>query len=188
VEIYLIGTNPRDIKKRWHLKWIPAPLANLFYLSHSRSLFSFLSASRPNSRYHGLFCIHSFTSLQPCSAITPAILRSSSEKLLFTVGCLFCVAVQLMVIIFNLAVISVFHCLIRFCKGWNKHIYYRVQLFIPVGSLSILASLFGPFLKVLNTRHEFIPLGDFFKHINVLFGQCRKERGPSARRKSQYGP
>ena len=43
-------------------------------------LFSCLSASRPssNSLYHGLFCIHSFTSLQSCSAITPAILRSSS--------------------------------------------------------------------------------------------------------------
>lgn len=50
------------------------------YLSHSRSLRSCISASRPssNSLYHGLFCIHSFTSLQPCSAITPAILRSSS--------------------------------------------------------------------------------------------------------------
>ena len=50
------------------------------YLSHSLSLRSCLSTSRPssNSLYHGLFCIHSFTSLQPCSAITPAILRSSS--------------------------------------------------------------------------------------------------------------
>ena len=37
---------------------------------------------------------------------------SSSEKVLFTAGCLFCVAVQLMVIIFNLAVISVFDCFV----------------------------------------------------------------------------
>ena len=118
----------------WHKKTldfpkrIPAPLANLLYLSHSRSLFSCLSVSRPssNSLYHGLFCIHSFTSLQPCSAITPAILRSSSggrtfkhlaylsssEKVFFTVGCLLCISVQQMVIIFNLAVISVFDCFI----------------------------------------------------------------------------
>lgn len=60
-------------------------------LSLPFSLFSCLSASRPssNSLYHGLFCIHSFSYLQPCSAITPAILRSSSEKVLFTVGCFF---------------------------------------------------------------------------------------------------
>lgn len=37
---------------------------------------------------------------------------SSSEEMLFTVGCLFCVFVQHMVILLNLIVISVFDCLI----------------------------------------------------------------------------
>ena len=95
--------------------------------------------------------------------------------MLFTVGCLFCVAVQLMIIIFNLAVISVFDCLVRVCKSRNKHIDYRIQLFIPVGSLGILATLFGPLLKVLNTWHKFFPLGDFFQNIDILFGQRRKK-------------
>lgn len=37
---------------------------------------------------------------------------SSSEKVLFTVGCLFCLPVQLIIIIFNLTVISVFDCFV----------------------------------------------------------------------------
>lgn len=95
---------------------------------------------------------------------------SSSEKVLFTVDCLFCVSVQRIVILLNLAVISVFDCFVRVCKGCSKQINYQIQLFIPVGSLGILASFFSPFLEILNTWHEFFPLGDFFKHIDVLFG------------------
>jgi 2,3-bisphosphoglycerate-independent phosphoglycerate mutase len=60
-------------------------------------------------------------------------------------------------------------------KGGNKHIDYWIQLSITISVLSIPASLFCPFLEVLNTRHEFFPLGDFFKHIDVLFGQRRKK-------------
>ena len=149
----------------------------IYFTSPIPSLFSFLSASHPssNSLYQGLFCIHSFTSLQPCSAITPAILRSSSEKVLFTVGCLLRVPVQLIVIIFNLAVISIFDCLVRVCESSNKQIDYRIQLSITISILSIAASLLGPLLKVLNARHEFIPLGNLLKDIDVLFSQCRKK-------------
>ena len=100
---------------------------------------------------------------------------SSSEKVLFAIHCLFCVSVQRMVILLNLTVISVFDCLIWICKSSNKQIDYRIQLAITISVLGITASLFGPFLKVLNTRHKFFPLGDFFKDIDVLFGQRRKE-------------
>lgn len=41
----------------------------------------------------------------------------SPKESLFAIHCLFCVAVQLVVILLNLAVVSVFDCLIRFCKG-----------------------------------------------------------------------
>lgn len=62
-----------------------------------------------------------------------------------------------------------------FLYPFNVLSYCLIWLFIPVGSLGILASFFSPFLEILNTWHEFFPLGDFFKHIDVLFGQRRKE-------------
>ena len=99
----------------------------------------------------------------------------SPKESLFAIHCLFCVPVQLMVILLNLAVISIFDCLVRVCKSCKKQIDYRIQLSITISVLSIEASLLGPFLKVLNTRHEFIPLGNLFKDIDVLFSQCRKE-------------
>ena len=72
--------------KLQHCRTLPIPVmfsnvkSCLNLLSLPFPLFSCLSASRPssNSLYHGLFWIHFFSSLQPCSAITPAILRSSS--------------------------------------------------------------------------------------------------------------
>lgn len=57
----------------------------------------------------------------------------------------------------------------------NKQIDYQIQLSITISVLSIAASLLGPFLKVLNARHKFIPLGDFLQNDNVLFSQCRKK-------------
>lgn len=62
-----------------------------------------------------------------------------------------------------------------FLYPFNVLSYCLIWLFIPVGSLDILASFFSPFLEILNTWHEFFPLGDFFKHTDVLFGQRRKE-------------
>ena len=90
--------------KLQHYRTLPRPVmfsnvkSCLKLLSLPFSLFSCLSASRPssNSQYHELFCINSCTSLKPCSAITPVILQNSSEKILFTVGCFFCITVQLL--------------------------------------------------------------------------------------------
>ena len=106
--------------KLQHCRTLPIPVmfnnvkSCLKLLSLPFSLFSCLSDSRPssNSQYHELFCINSCTSLKPCSAITPVILQNSSEKILFTVGCFFCITVQLVVILLNLTVISIFDCLI----------------------------------------------------------------------------
>ena len=74
--------------KLQHYRTLPRPVmfsnvkSCLKLLSLPFSLFSCLSASRPssNSLYHRLFWIHFFSSLQPCSAITPASYEAAPKK------------------------------------------------------------------------------------------------------------